>query len=431
MKDSNMEEQIIERTIRKLCSYSNYIFDPRRGLISGFNGKFYADIHEILFLKRIKQLTKRKIKSSAQKQLLEEFKVRIADQLPEVGENQGYLNFSNGVLSVKDRVLLPHSPNRIFFHVIGNQYDPKATCPKFLRFITEITRGDDNLIKFLQEFFGYCLLPGLPYHMIVILFGSGGNGKSVLLEILINMLGKENCSFLSIQDIVGQRFRLAELDGKLVNVSNETPKGADLANPLLKELSSGGYVVLEKKGKDPYMRKNGTKFILSTNVIPRVSEQNDGAERRLYTVPIDVKISQEKIDPYLVKKLNEELPGILNWSIEGLERLQSQKGFTKCDRMERLKRQFLLENDSVRHFISEECELRADGKCRVMEAYERYREFCGQSGFKPFAINEFGKRVLRTPGVVREERDSSPSDSSRRPWLYTGITMKSKIFGML
>src|SRR5699024_4892885 len=137
-----------------------------------------------------------------------------------------------------------------------------------------------------------------------ILIGDKANGKSTFLSLLQAMLGSENISSLDLSEL-GERFKTAELFGKLANIGDDIGDEF-VANPaLFKKLVTGDRVNVEKKGQDPFEFNNYSKFIFSANKIPRIKDRTGAVQRRLVIIPFNASFSKDDpdFDPYIKQKL--------------------------------------------------------------------------------------------------------------------------------
>lgn len=332
----------------------------------------------------------------------------------------GYLNFCNGVLSLNTMEFLPSSHHYNFLYELKTPYVPGAKCPNFLRFLDQVSNGDADVVDLIQKCFGYCLDTTYDYHHFFIWYGAGANGKSVLSHILMMLLGIENVSNLSILEL-GDRFRSALLLNKLANVSDETPRAKEVALDLLKLLSSGGMTAVEKKYGDPFFVRNTAKLIFLSNTTFTM-EASYGVERRLVVIPFKRTFLPEERDVHLSKKLIEELPGILNWALEGYHKIRSEKGIALRGLPLRETESFAGSSDSVAKFLEEECILSPEARLPSIELYAAYKFFCERDGYRACSNNEFGKRLAHySKGTVENKRAST----GLRVRFYQGITLNT------
>ncbi|MBC7219060.1 MAG: hypothetical protein H5T49_02855, partial [Hadesarchaea archaeon] len=238
----------------------------------------------------------------------------------------------NGVLDLTSGQLHPHGPNPIFLSRIPVDYDPAAVCPNFRKFLGEIL--EEDIHPLVQEMFGYCLLRDYPLARAFMLLGGGNNGKSTLLRILRALLGDENVSAKSLQDIVGDRFAAAELFGRLANVFADLPSrrlGSDTGR--FKMLTGEDLMDAQRKHRDPFKFQNYAKLVFSANELPATADLSEAFWRRWILIKFNRVFPEgdPKTDPYIADKITgdpQEMSGILNWALEGLKRVLERGCFS-------------------------------------------------------------------------------------------------------
>lgn len=251
-----------------------------------------------------------------------------------------------------------YDPDHVVFSKLAVEHVPGAQCPVWDEFLEYTLEDDDR--KSLQELFGYCLVRGYPYHAAWFLLGSGQNGKGVAMEILRAMLGKRNCSAVPLQE-VSERFYSHDLHNKYANISGDTSPRALCDASMYKMLTGGDEIRVEKKGKDAFDFINHAKIISSMNELMKSDDQSDGFFRRFVLIRFAKNITADRIrekDGFEHDIIANEMPGVLNWAIEGLKRVRAQGGFswqigkTKDD----LRKIWNAEADRPEAFINECCE---------------------------------------------------------------------------
>ena len=251
-----------------------------------------------------------------------------------------------------------HDPTHIVFAKLPVEHVPDAVCPEWMDFL-EYTLPESE-IRSLQELFGYCLVRGYPYHVAFFLLGPGGNGKGVSMEVLRAMLGKRNCSAVPLQE-VNERFYSYDLYNRYANISGDTSPRALCDASMYKMLTGGDEIRVEQKGKDAFDFRNHAKIISSMNELMKSDDQSDGFFRRFVLIRFAKKITPERMrekDGFEHVIINNELPGVLNWAIEGLVRVRAQGGFSwqlgkSNDDMRKI---WNAEADRPEAFINECCE---------------------------------------------------------------------------
>jgi len=234
--------------------------------------------------------------------------------------------------------LLKHSPEYYSICQLPIKYDPEADYKKWKATLKEWI-PDIKTRMFLQEYIGYGLIPDTSREKAIILIGDGSNGKSTFLEVISRLFGRQNLSNISINRMVGDagRFEVANLENKLLNIYHDIDPKKIKSSGILKNLISGQPGRKERKYETSEDFRTVTRFIFAANRLPQVIDAKKAWYRRIEIVrfPNTFNSSDGKFDIKLKVKLLAELPGILNWAIEGLHRLLKNDQFTCSDQMEK------------------------------------------------------------------------------------------------
>ena len=337
-------------------------------------------------------------------QLCKEFEAKLKRtnlQEPDWFNVDGYINFSNGVLELETMTLGEHCSSYGFRYVLPFDYDPDATCPRFDQFIDEITVNDDELGKVLLEYMGYSLVGADPVigQKALILHGEGSNGKSVFIEVLRALAGKNNYSTLSMGSEINKLENRYQLASKLFNISEETPTKAMMDSSIFKALVAGGEVQARKLYCDSYSMKNYAKIIMACNELPRTTDLSHGMMRRLLIIPFHATFTEETKDVHLVDTLKGELAGIFNRAMEGYQRfIDNNKRFTDAQAIKDSVEKYQAENDSIATWVEEETEQSSTWKVPFKEAYYNYRNYCDSMGLFCETSNKFAKQLYKRLG---------------------------------
>lgn len=200
----------------------------------------------------------------------------------------------------------------------------RATCPKWRRFLGEVLENDKTKIKNLQKFFGYCLSDKMTYQKALWLCGSG-LGKTTIAKVLIDMMGEDNVSLRSLDDL-NTPFRRGYLEGKLLNISRAPITQKSTA--LFKQIVSGEQLIAERKLNTPYTFSPKAKVMFVQQQLPSGIDQHSPFSRIVTIFLNPNNISVKKIIPNLYEQLIKERNGILEWSQKGLSMLDKDQGFT-------------------------------------------------------------------------------------------------------
>jgi P4 family phage/plasmid primase-like protien len=281
----------------------------------------------------------------------EEFKTKVlSNRQVDVSffDAPGKLNFKNGVLNTITDEFLPHSPDLGFRYVLPYDYDPTASAPQFEQFLKDVTLDDPELQLLLKQFGGYALSGDDCWaQKALILTGEGRNGKSVFLQVLGAVAGKNNTGYLNLAQLKNDNNRQL-LEGRLFNLSEETPDYAMQESSLFKQLVTGGEITVKQMYHQPYIIKNRCKLLFACNDIPVSKDKSAGLTRRLLIIPFKKEFQDSNVDYKIFDKLATELPGIFNAFRNAYKPLASEQvGFKPPESMREVMEEFKKDNDIV------------------------------------------------------------------------------------
>jgi putative DNA primase/helicase len=284
----------------------------------------------------------------------------------------------NGLLNVKTQTLEAFTPSEFVTVKIPVRYDKNIDCPIANTFLSEILEADQ--IPIAQEMIGYCLLREYPIHTSFVLLGPGANGKSTFLNLLNAFLGPENCSHATLQQLCEGKFELAQLYGKLANICDDLPGDALKSVGNFKNLTGNAPIMAQFKHKTPFDFLNIAKLFWACNKLPAASEDTIAYYRRFDILQFNKYFLGSKADIKLLEKLitPTELSGLLNYALEGLERLLKQSQFSNSESVEQTRQQYIRTADSCQSFIEETTEIDTSPKAIIPDDvfYEAYVSYC-------------------------------------------------------
>ena len=325
---------------------------------------------------------------------------------PDVINSVSFLNVKNGLYDVENMRLIPHTPQVYSVNQLNVTYKDNAKCLLWEKSLVEIFEEDSARIKLLQEFFGYCLTRDTDYEKALFLYGEGANGKSVVLYVLEELIGRENCVSIPLEKFNDMHY-IAKLRDKLVNISLETNAKADVYDNMFKAIVTGDTISADEKYGQPFQFKPYCKLLFSTNNMPRVKDKTEGYFRRLLILPFKRQFAVDKRDPKLKYKIvNSELDGIFLWALNGLKSLRDRGYFEETGSMINVKDEYRKENNNVMIFVEEICVIDANSEVRKDDLYQAYHEWCFDSGYKPLRKIAFGKEIQRQYEFVSDTRSS-------------------------
>jgi P4 family phage/plasmid primase-like protien len=311
----------------------------------------------------------------------------------------GFLNLKNGVLELATGILHQHSPERCFTWQLATAFDPLARHDVFDKFLGEVLPRDSDRRE-IQKIFGYCFVPENPFQCAHLFVGAGCNGKSTVLSVLGALLGKENISAMTLQSLTENRFSMRNLYGKLANIFSDLPSNPLRYTGVFKALTGGDLIAAEAKFGGTIFFVNWAKLVFSANELPRVDDRTRAFWRRWYLIKFAQDITGRE-DRKLLKKLLEELPGILNWALAGIPLLEADGGFIVSVGAEDLKSEWVKRSDTLAWFVAERVEADLDGWIPKEDFYEAYAEFCSANKGASKSPEDVGKELPMHIPTVR------------------------------
>lgn len=242
---------------------------------------------------------------------------RTSVVLPDKLNPNSYLNLQNGVLELDTMELRSRTelPDIYFTYTSDYDFNPEADCPLFLEKVSEIFEGTpEGSIELFRQFVGASIygVPNKKMQKGMILYGMGGNGKSLLFGVIRSLLTDGMCSAIPMSGY--QDKSCIRLVGKRVNICDETPQIKHFE--AIKKAISGERMEGRSLYKDSVEFECNTKTLVATNSIPNFLEQNDAMKRRFIILLLPNSFVGRE-DLFIYDKLANEKSGILNWFIEG------------------------------------------------------------------------------------------------------------------
>ncbi|WP_050607248.1 phage/plasmid primase, P4 family [Clostridium niameyense] len=308
--------------------------------------------------------------------------------------NPKYITVANGIYDLESKKLLEFNSSYIIKNKIPWSYNPDAKSKVMDKTLNKICCKDKQLRLLIEEMIGYCLFRRNEIGKAFILTGQGANGKSTLLEVLNELLGEENISSVSLEEL-NHRFKTFQLEGKLANIGDDISNKYVEDNSTFKKLVTGEKVNVERKGRDPYDFKNYSKLIFSANELPRINDLSGGLKRRLIFIPFNAHFSKKDkdYDPFILDKLldQESMEYLLKLALEGLNRVLINHSFTYAKVCDDVWDEYEAINNPVVAFL-EDNEIENEP---VKEVYLRYSSWCADNGLKALSKPVFGREVKK------------------------------------
>ena len=326
---------------------------------------------------------------------------------PEPEPGVTLVNLNNGTLEITPSgvLLREHRAEDFLTYCLPFDYNPKATCPKFDTYLQRV-QPDEPARHILAEYVAaiFTTKEVFRFEKVLLLYGTGANGKSVFFDILNALLGKENITNFSLKHLNEEHNR-AQIVNKLLNYGSEI--GGNIDTELWKTIASNEPIQCRLKYGNSFIAPKYARQIFNCNVLPTTVEHTHGYFRRFLIIPFEVTIPEEERDLDLANNIiKEELPGVLNWVLKGLDRILRNKKFTYYPKVDKILSDFQKESDSVAMFLEEMNYQPSPEENEALKyVFQEYRSYCIDNGFKPVATKNFRKR-LEGLGYVCARRSS-------------------------
>ena len=370
-----------------------------------YRGGVYVEMSEMEAQRLVQE--KMLVRETKMSQIIDaekQWRLLVQKDIRELNANPYIINVKNGLYNVLENTLTPHTPKYYSTVQLGVTYNPKADCPLFKKFLVESMGGDMEQVLLLQEMLGYFLIPVNSAQKCFVIVGVASAGKSVLLRVLNDvLLGKQNVSNVSWQAL-NERFKTAELFGKLANIFADLPTKNIDDNGIFKALVGEDYLTVEKKNKNPFSFQSSARLLFSCNSIPKnYGDKSEGFYRRLIIIRFNHAVPKEKRDPDLLEKFRMEADGIFLFALEGLRRLMDNRYVFSETQVNADELQlYREESDSVLSFVKEYCEEDVSYSIGSTEIFNAYKKYCEECGLKPYSQKSFVQQITTSvPGVTR------------------------------
>jgi len=330
--------------------------------------------------------------------------------------NPDVLVCANGALNLATRELMPHAREHYATAGVPYSYRAAERCAAWEQRVMGELVGEHlgkNAIAFLQEFAGYALTTNTEHEIALWLTGKHGGGRSTILAGLGAMLGPR-AGVLSLTDIERSTFALTNLPGKTLVTATEQPAVYLRGGGTLNAIISGEPLQVDRKYRDPITVVPRCKIAWAMNDLPRVGNVDDGIFRRVKVLELP-EIAPEKRDPRVKEAVKAGGGGILNWALDGLDRLRARGRFEVPASIRSATEGFKEHNDVPAMFLEDACEV-AEGRSETgAHLYGVYKAWCLDNGHKPLASNNAAREWQRL-GLEKKRRPKGVR------WHGAGIT---------
>jgi P4 family phage/plasmid primase-like protien len=313
---------------------------------------------------------------------------RSADPFAAANLTSPVINCRNGEVWLNKRGRIdfrPHTPANHLNHRLNVDYDPTAKCPIYDRTVREIFAGASNpkaMRRHWHELAGYMLQPPRPFAIVLVLDGTGRNGKSLLIKIVIELMGKSVVYAAPVASLTG-RWSTAHLAGKRLFVDDDVAKDCVLPDGILKTISEEKILTGERKYRDKAEVLCGVVPVLLCNNLPVLQDISTGMQRRLQVIPFERTFTGNAEDALLLDKIrDQELSGVLNRMLKGLQRLTRRGHFRIPIPVKQATEKWVASANVVERFLQVKCKEDAAKSAWGDQLYKAFRQFVTDEGLR-------------------------------------------------
>jgi putative DNA primase/helicase len=331
----------------------------------------------------------------------------------------------NGLLHWPSRWLMKHTPELLGFNALDFDYDPNAPEPReWLKFLQSVWPDDPQCVATLQEIFGYFISGETRQQKAFLIVGPKWSGKGTIARVLGALLGSDNVAGPTLASLA-QNFGLAPLIGKRAAIISDARLGGRIDQHFIAErlltISGEDSLTIDRKYRDPWTGRLPVRFFILSNELPRLADASGALTSRLILLTMQRSFYGRE-DLGLCNKLLQELPGILNWCLTGLDRLNRRGHFVSPKSSAEVLADLEDLTSPIGAFIRECCVVAPDKTASMEEMYSRWQSWCTANNRLPGTAQTFG-RDLRAAvlGLTTERPRGSAPDRKR---VYRGIGLQ-------
>jgi putative DNA primase/helicase len=334
----------------------------------------------------------------------------------EFDEEKNLICLANGVLNIETKELTEWSPDYHLKVRLPVKYDKDAMCPNIMKFFGEVMSQED--LENMIEMIGYCLYRDMPIHKSFMLVGDGANGKSTLINVVKNFLGRDNVVSIPLQRITKDRFSLTSLINKLANLYADLPSEAIQHTGTFKMMTGNDVISAEKKFGGFTNFTNYAKFIFSCNQVPDAKDDTGAFFRRWVIINFPNKFEGDKADKNIIGTLvtEGELSGLLNMALDGLTRLLEKGDFSFSQTTDEMRERYIRLASPVKAFVIDCIDSDTDGQVTKDTLYQNFILYCQKNNYPTMPSNTFSAKLKEAVQPLEEGQVRGEGNVRFRVW---------------
>lgn len=405
------EEKLAKRIIQEkqiiTCNDDCYIY----------NGKCYEKIEDVAVERIIHSDYNIGMKQKNRRECLQFIKLKSYIPFYKLNSDWNQITFRNGVLNLSTMALSAHTPSLYnTIYIDCNYHENAIYSPAIDNFFNTLSGDDDALKTLLYEVVGCCLVRKNLFSKFFICCGQGQTGKSSYLRLIKNLVGQQNSSFLSINDLE-KEFGPIDLYNKLVNLGDDVPYYLK-ETATLKKLVTGEEFLADRKHKNAVSFENFATLIFTTNELPAVSDKSTGFYRRLMIIELNNKIKNP--DMFFFERMTDaDYEYLLSKSIEAIKAAIKRGKLTDYEGMEDKMERYRREQSAVLTYLYD-MKLDKDAlmKKPCMVVYKEFEQYCHDVGMKPVKKTNFDTEICKELKMSKKNTTNMPAGDSNQTWRF-------------
>lgn len=358
-------------------------------------------------------------KSSSITAMLKEASALLAIEPEKLDSDPWLFNSNNCTINLKTGFVQKHNKDDFITKIILIDFLQEATAPIFKNVLNACL--DADVVEFVQQYFGYCITGSQKEQCLSIWHGTGQNGKSTILNIVSTAFGDyaqtTRPETLMVKYNNQNTSDLAKLKGARLVIAAEGEDGNRLAESAIKQMTGGEKIQARALYADWFEYVPEFKIVLCTNHKPVIRGTDYAIWRRIRLIPFSVTIPESEQDKDLPEKLQNELPGILKWIVEGAAKWLSY-GLQTPEKVKMATQNYQTEQNVIRNFLDCQCLERPDVSANATDLFQEFEKWRVEEGHRKITQTKFG-RMLSELGFEK-------SRNSVGRMIYPGIGLNSE-----
>lgn len=331
--------------------------------------------------------------------------------------------FQNGLLDIKTRKIYPASAS--YFNTTSLPYDyaeTDAPPAEWLKFLASVWPDDQGAVSTLQEWFGYVLSGQTNFQKALMLIGPPRSGKGTIATVLTSLLGQRNVLGVGMSSFTSE-FGLQEIVGKSLTVIGDgraPSRDREMVVEKILNIVGEDVMTVNRKYRAPYNGKLATRLMLLSNEIPQLSDPSGALASRFIVLSFSESFLGRE-DLGLLDRLMKEIPAILRWSLDGLERLTERGRFIEPDSSVDTRDELDAVTARIRSFVADRCEFAPESRVVIQTLFDEYKAWCSNRGYAPGSIDTMGGQIMASNrGKIKKSRLTV---NGRRVNCYVGLKL--------